>query len=457
MRTVKTTLTKEEKVNLSGVIKESKLVGQDDVAEDIYGFFKNPEIISEADLTDDLIHEFCKGKFEYYLPAKKKIQGRIEFFSRIINHPYYDKFKNLPPNQSALTLLNMLNAFKKAKEEPDGGDDKKEEQSELEREFESIIKYGMELFDLLDDPYFKRMMEYKGISTKVEKAGDLQKQAEQVSSIMGHELAIYDLSQKLQFTIRLSKTGKYEESHFPDNGLDVARIRHIPDMIRALPTQLALDDDVFLKKLVSKELLMRKYMARKEKRQILYVLVDKSGSMGADLYQVRNQNLTRMDVSKAVCIALMKKLIENEDYFCLRWFDDGVYDTIKVKTENEAINATPKIIYGTSSGGGTNIMYALEVAVKDMKSAEFRNMDMSDILLISDGDATVDHIKVNKMMDNKINLHTAFINEYDFSRQLKAGKTHPYSSLIMSCKNFLQARVKEGADVLAITNLLGGN
>lgn len=446
MRTVKTPIPKEEQKAVQEIADKSKLKDHVDIVEDIYSFMKDPQVIDPGEITDDLIHDFVKGKFEYYLPMKKKVQGRIDFFNRILNHPYYAQFKQFSPLEGASVMMQMLNAFyqEKKKEENGGGSSMKED--EAMREFEGIIKYGKELFDLLDDEWFQSMMQNQNIGGGSGKGSD-KNPAEQVKQIvqqMGHELEIYELSKKLEFTIRVSKKGKFNEVHYPDDGLDVDRIKKTEDIKRILPSQFALDDVLFLKKLISRELLKKKYMQRQEKRQILYMLVDSSGSMSSHV----KGNLTKIDVCKAVAIALMKKMISNEDLFYFRWFTDRVDTLHIIETKEQAKKFLIELVFGRAADGGTAIQNAIEVAVKDVRKKLHKGMDLADILLVSDGDDNAVNVEYcNKILEG-IDMHTIMITDRVYNKH-----DEQTSNLIQMSKNLLITRGRSGTDAVEVANV----
>ena len=71
-----------------------------------------------------------------------------------------------------------------------------------------------------------------------------------------------------------------------------------------------------------------------------------------------------------------------------------------------------------------------------------------DILLITDGLADIDVEKVNKLLDNKIDLHTVII-----STMKKEDNPEGFSELKQVSKNFMLTSAKKDSDVVAITNL----
>lgn len=454
MRTVLTQLTDAEKGAVQQIAKDSKLKGREDIVEDIYGFLKDPKFYDDYDITEQLIKEFAHGKFEWYLPTKSKVKGRIEFFDRLLHHSFYPKFKMLNNDEATATLMNMLNAFyKKEEDKQPGGSGKKEEDPE-EKEFEDIIKYGIKLFDLLDDDCFKQVIQqhYENEGKDYNKASP-EEIVNTVINELPRETIIYELSQRLEFTIRTSKTGKYNDVIFPDNGLDISRITQIRDLPKVLPTQLALDDDTFWKKLANKELLKKRYMQRQEKRQILYILLDRSGSMGDYSLEVNkggySYTLTKLEVCKAITIAIMKKMIAGEDYFYFRWFEDSPHNLKKVCNKEDAAKFVREIMFQHSTGG-TDIMLALQTAANDINVAKANptgdKIDQSDIVLISDGYSNIDVEKGSRML-NGIDLHSIIV-------AAKNGRDKEgISRLRQLSKNFLCSKMTEGTEVIEVTNL----
>jgi len=449
MRTVLTSFSEEERNEVRSLAEESKLSKNVDIVEDIFSFMKDPtRIVEEGDLTEELIQDFTNGKFEYYLPAKKKVQGRIEFFNRILSHPYYMKFKTLNPREGTSILLEMLNAFSKKKEEEEQGNGQgSKEKDEAMKQFEGIIKYGKQLFDLLDDEWFQELMKEQNIIAQGE--GDeidpkeMPNLVKKMSDNMSRIIQIYELSQKLEFTIRASRKGKYNEVRFPDSGLDVAQMKETRDVTKLLPSQYALDDDVFIKRLLSRDLLKKKYMQRQEKRQILYMLVDSSGSM--DDYAVKG--LSKIDVCKAVTIALMKKMISNEDCFYFRWFTDDISPLSKISTKEEALKFLPELVYGRGANGGTDIQNAIKIAADDLKNKRISHWDTADILLVSDGLASVDVPECNNMLEG-IDMHTVMISRHKYDI-----KDHYQSQMVRVSKNFLMTSCNSETNVVDIANI----
>ncbi|MFA6971797.1 MAG: VWA domain-containing protein [Gallionella sp.] len=448
MRTVKTKLSKKELEVVHQVASKSKLSKSVDIVEDIFGFMKDPDYMEEGEIVEGLIDDYAKGKVEWYLATKKKIRGRIEFFKRLFSHPYYNKFRQLDAEESSSILLEMLNAFVKAKKEnPDDGGMPSPQRDEAMQEFESLIKYGKELFDLLDDDFFNSMMQNNpsmgdNAPDEDDTPEETKDKVKAMIAAMARELKIYDLSKKLEFTIRTSPKGKWNEVLYPDNGMDVCRMKGIRDITRLLPSQFAMDDDLFLKKLLNKELLKKKYTQRQEKRQILYMIVDNSGSMD----DKASNTFRKFEICKAVAIALMKKLIDNEDLFYFRWFSGQPQSLHKIKTKKDAIAFVPYIMYNRDGDGDTNIMYALETACQDIKSKKVDKADMMDILLITDGYAQVDVEQTNKCLGDKIDLHSVIISTCGDSNSA-------FTELKQVSKNFLVTSAGKDSDVISITNL----
>jgi uncharacterized protein with von Willebrand factor type A (vWA) domain len=226
--------------------------------------------------------------------------------------------------------------------------------------------------------------------------------------------------------------------------MDVDRMKKTRDITKLLPSQFAMDDDLFLKKLLSKELLKKKYMQRQEKRQILYMLVDSSGSMGSEVIG----GLTKIDVCKAVAIALMKKMITNEDFFYFRWFTDRVGELHMIETKEQAKKFLVDLVFGRGADGGTRIQLAIDTAATDIKKKLHKKMDLADILLVSDGDDNCVDVQHSNQILEGIDMHTIMItpNKYD--------KNDPQqSNLIQMSKNLLMTVCRKGTDVVEIANI----
>ncbi|HIQ03856.1 MAG TPA: VWA domain-containing protein [Desulfurococcales archaeon] len=146
------------------------------------------------------------------------------------------------------------------------------------------------------------------------------------------------------------------------------------DISRILPRELALPADVFYKKYVDGELLLRRRISTSEKGP-LYVLIDKSSSMAG----------IKTIWARAIALALFKRARIERREFYLRFFDYVPHELAYVsrKGRAEEVQRLYRAILTVISRGGTCILRAIATACHDIISRRVKNV--STIILITDG------------------------------------------------------------------------
>ncbi len=132
---------------------------------------------------------------------------------------------------------------------------------------------------------------------------------------------------------------------------------------KALPRELALPDELFLRK-ATEGYLCREMLSFSE--GAFYVLLDVSGSMKGE----------RTVWSRAVALSLFKLAKRKKREFFLRFFNDSVFPLLK--DPFEVVESLLKL----RSGGGTNLNLAIARAIDDME--RFKDLT-NTIVLITDG------------------------------------------------------------------------
>jgi uncharacterized protein with von Willebrand factor type A (vWA) domain len=182
---------------------------------------------------------------------------------------------------------------------------------------------------------------------------------------------------------------------YPDDEMTIKNIEDSNELLRVLPTEFIHDDDVFMQKFVKKELQIKDYQARRLKRQVLYLLIDVSGSMRG----------SRNVYASGVALAFVRQAVTEGSTYFLRFFDHGIKQLNTVTNEKEAEKMMDTLIRQPYSGGGTSISNALRTAVKDITS-DPEGFEKAEIMLITDGEDSVD---LSKKDLKKIRLHSTVI------------------------------------------------
>ena len=142
------------------------------------------------------------------------------------------------------------------------------------------------------------------------------------------------------------------------------------DLNSMLPSQLALDDDLFYMKYVAKQLLTFKKTTRK-KLEPFFILIDKSGSM---------TNGNRTSISRAIAIKVAREANEYRVDCFLQFFDTQLYPNEPISLNEDKDRFIMELLM-LSNDGGTNINNALSTV---------RNKKLHKLVLITDAEDDVD-------------------------------------------------------------------
>ncbi len=190
-----------------------------------------------------------------------------------------------------------------------------------------------------------------------------------------------ELSEKMYQYIREGKEGV--------KGTSITGVELGADPSRIVYSELALPDDVFFLKYSQSKLLL--YNKDVVTPGAIYVLVDKSDSMDG----------LKIMWAKALAIALMRKALENQRDFYIRFFDARPHKLFTLKyrsTMKDRLNFM-KFIASVLPDGGTNIYAALIQAIRDIEKNDVRGT--RTIYLITDGMDLLPEEKIKRMLESR--------------------------------------------------------
>ncbi|MEM1909756.1 MAG: hypothetical protein QXT79_10320 [Thermofilaceae archaeon] len=156
-------------------------------------------------------------------------------------------------------------------------------------------------------------------------------------------------------------------------GDEVAGFRRTLRLDRALPRELALDDDIFYAKLASGGLLSREYYVTRE--GAYYVLIDRSGSMAGE----------KTIWARSVALALFKLARARGRKYFLRFFDIKVHPPPEQPPISRPEDVVEHIL-SVASTGDTSIDNAIAAAVRDLSSLADKT---NTVIIITDGEDRV--------------------------------------------------------------------
>lgn len=230
-----------------------------------------------------------------------------------------------------------------------------------------------------------------------------------------------------------------EESQVPADSVDIRPLRDVNELMSALPSEWAMDEDLFDIRLAQGEMLVQVPVQHiplmedvhepiyKDVVHTVYVLLDISPSMFPGQGEA-----WRMPIWKGLTLKVMFDTIRAEATFTLRPFSDGPHKPHRVVTEVQSLDLGKGIV-NMGVGSGTNILSALQAAVSDFEKMTY---DTADILIITDGEDGNELAKpLRGVLDAKrIKLHAVMLG-------------HKNDSLRACCDSYQIVEYAEGGGV----------
>jgi len=189
--------------------------------------------------------------------------------------------------------------------------------------------------------------------------------------------------------------------------------KNINDLKKALPRELAFDDDIFNIKLLTKSLLIQKFYTSENDvfksistkddgsvneanafEQKVYILLDCSKSMeihGRTFY------------SKCLIAEFLRQKINTKAKLYFRTFDSKPGPLVKINSPGDFHFVIEKVLLSITGGNTTHIQEAILQALSDMKYD--KEMLNAEILVVTDGASKIDKIELKKQLgDVKLNV-----------------------------------------------------
>lgn len=166
----------------------------------------------------------------------------------------------------------------------------------------------------------------------------------------------------------------------PDPEGDERRLRpleHFGELMRIPQSAWALPRNYRNYLAVTQQLPVRERVTKRERKQLLYVICDCSGSMGSG---------QRLYKAGGIVMNRLKAVIDGDAELWFRWFDTGLKKRHEARTAEEARALIKEIARGNSSGGGTAIANCVRAAVSDIQELATEDHWRPELVVISDGD-----------------------------------------------------------------------
>ena len=209
------------------------------------------------------------------------------------------------------------------------------------------------------------------------------------------------------------------EKHVPlGNNMEIEPIRKMTDLKKALPRELAHDDEVFNAKLFTRTLMVRRFYESETDtykpvstiknesgreankfEQIFYILLDTSRSM--DMHM-------RSFYSKCIVAEFLRRKKDTGAKLFFRTFDSKVGKLYRIEKREDFPFLIEHVLLSTTGGVSTNLQKAVFQAVDDIRFS--KDMLNSEILVVTDGVSTIDPDEMADKLGD-IKLHVLKVGE----------------------------------------------
>ena len=215
--------------------------------------------------------------------------------------------------------------------------------------------------------------------------------------MLGDKGVWLNISRKLDklAKMKVAKSSKLR----PDPQGDEVRVRQMKDiseLSRVQKTAWALHQTaptLFWYRAVTNQLPVRERVVREDKKQLLYVLIDCSGSMDQD---------KRIQKAGGVLFNRLKAVVEGEAEISVSFFDDSLKEQYEASTASEAKELMEKFKEENFSGGGTDISSCVREAHKRIEElVSERNLTRPELVVVTDGDDSIT-VKIDDIPATKV-------------------------------------------------------
>ncbi len=158
---------------------------------------------------------------------------------------------------------------------------------------------------------------------------------------------------------------------------------------------------LFWSKVLNREPMVREHIAPETQKQLLYLLIDSSGSMS---------HYNRASLALAVLVNRLKGVVKGEAELQYRMFDADVFPEFEAKAPEDAQSTLLRLKKNNFSGGDTRISHAIGRAVESiLKRQEQTGGVRPEIAIVTDG---IDHGFNTTLADLKgVRLHAFSVGE----------------------------------------------
>lgn len=388
------------------------------IVDDMQNVINDHEcLLSHEILLNNTLDVYKSGKVEYIGDTYNHNIAYRDFLYELSQSELYSQI--LAQKNPLYSFLDIMGNLIEKGELPGG----MKGQNKGNNAVDDLIRRGKLLLDLMKDKTMRQMMKQPqdGDSGDNDSEDGKDKYGKEKSKMGLKEIKKFIDRMKSSDIIKLhlsnlyknvalyGRSKRYIPSLYPNN-IEVDTMKHVHQVHRLLPSQLAIPKPLLMYRIAKKNALIKDYRKQAEEKNLLYILLDMSSSMGDEGESIGGYK--KHFYSSAIAISYLRKLVDNEDYFAFRFFagqPHGLHEAENTQEASELIETILKQgLYGC-----TEIGDALSTAIEDIKEAKNTGKKLKDvnILLISDGEDNINQQEIKSQLKaNDIKLYSAFIN-----------------------------------------------
>lgn len=227
------------------------------------------------------------------------------------------------------------------------------------------------------------------------------------------EMAMTGLDKITEISRILDKSAKFQvrktKKVFPDPQGRKTRNRPIKDLDeinKLLPVEWIYGTSSYnIHRFLTGEALVRERVTYEEKKQLLFVIVDCSGSM---------KHGERVSKAGGVIMNRLQAVNKGECELYFTFFDSRIYQTLHAFDKVSSKQCMDAVRKGNYSGGSTAIQNCIGYAITEINSIlENRpELDRPELVVVTDGDDTVNKNELlKKLKDENVKLHAFLVAE----------------------------------------------
>lgn len=200
--------------------------------------------------------------------------------------------------------------------------------------------------------------------------------------------------------------------------MEIENYKNIIDLKRALPRELAQDDDIFSAKLFTKTLMVQKFYESESDHfkpvstlrnesgreankfeQLFYILLDTSRSMDIKM---------RSFYAKCIVAEFLRRKLNSNARLFFRSFDTNTGPLYRIEKREDYPFLIEKVLFSTTGGVSTNIQKAVYQAISDINYN--KEMNKAEILIVTDGASRIEPFEMQEKL-GEIKLHILKIGD----------------------------------------------